>query len=77
MQQHRPTKVGRRCRDAWFYQPSHEVGIIQCNLDQARGELVSRTPIPANPTAFLIYGLRTVGGGRNNHAASEVMVIKK
>lgn len=52
-------------------------GFIQCNLDKAKGELVSRTPIPANTTAFLIYGFRTVGGGRNNHAASEVVVIKK
>jgi hypothetical protein len=48
---------------------------IQCNLE--KGELVSRNAIPAETTAFLIYGFRTVGGGRNNHAASEVVVIKK
>ncbi len=48
---------------------------IQCNLD--KGELVSRSPIPATTTAYLIYGFRTVGGGRNNHASSEVVVIKK
>ncbi len=48
---------------------------IQCNLE--KGELVSRNAIPAGTTAFLIYGFRTVGGGRNNHASSEVVVVKK
>ena len=42
-----------------------------------KGELVSKAPIPGNATGYFIYGFRTVGGGRNNHAASELVVIKK
>ena len=48
---------------------------IQCNL--ANGELVSQQPIPGNTTAYYIYGFKTVGGGRMNHAASDVIVLKK
>lgn len=48
---------------------------IQCNL--ANGELVSQQPIPGNTTAYYIYGFKTVGGGRMNHAASDVIVMKK
>ena len=48
---------------------------IQCNL--AKGELVSRQGIPAGTTAYFIYGFRAVNGGRNNHAASDLVVVKK
>ena len=67
--------------EAWVYRTTSgglwkdpKWDFIQCNLE--KGELVSRNAIPAETTAFLIYGFRTVGGGRNNHASSEVVVIK-
>lgn len=68
--------------EAWVYCTSgggvwkdRKWQFIQCNLD--KGELVSRTPLPQGATAFFIYGFRSVGGGRNNHAASELVIIKK
>jgi len=47
---------------------------IQCNL--ANGELVSRSALPPATTAYFVYGFRTQGGGRNNHAASDLVVLK-
>ena len=47
---------------------------IQCNL--AKDELVSKARLPQGATAYLVYGFKTGGGGRSNHAASEVVVIK-
>ena len=68
--------------EAWVYVTSsgglwkdRKWAFIQCNMD--KGELVSKAPIPGNATGYFIYGFRTVGGGRNNHAASELVVIKK
>ncbi len=48
---------------------------IQCNL--TNGQLVARSPLPNGTTAYLIYGFKTVNGGRMNHAASEVVEVKK
>ena len=47
---------------------------IQCNL--GKGELTAQGPLPKDTTAFLVYGFRVQGGGRNNHAASELVVVK-
>jgi hypothetical protein len=49
---------------------------IQCTL--GKDELISQKPLPPGTTAFLIYGFRVgEGGARSNHAASEVVVLKK
>jgi dienelactone hydrolase len=68
--------------EAWVYftnagglMKDRKWNFIQCNL--ANGELVSQQPIPGNTTAYYIYGFKTVGGGRMNHAASDVIVMKK
>jgi dienelactone hydrolase len=68
--------------EAWVYftnaggaMKDRKWNFIQCNL--ANGELVSQQPIPGDTTAFLIYGFKTEGGGRMNHAASDVIVLKK
>ncbi len=47
---------------------------IQCNL--TKDELVARTPLPPGTTAYLVYGFRTQNGGRNNHAASDLVIVK-
>lgn len=47
---------------------------IQCNL--GKDELVAQKPLPPGTTAYLVYGFKTVGGGRCNHAASDLVVVK-
>jgi len=37
---------------------------------------LSKARLPQGTTAFFVYGFRAQGGGRNNHAASELVVIK-
>ena len=47
---------------------------IKCNL--ADGELVSQQRIPQATTAYFVYGFKSEGGGRSNHAASELVILK-
>ena len=48
---------------------------IECTI--GKEELVSRQPLPSGTTAFLVYVFKTVGGGRSNHSASELVVAKR
>jgi len=47
---------------------------IRCNI--AEGALVSQQRIPPATTAYFVYGFKAEGGGRSNHAASELVVLK-
>lgn len=67
--------------EAWIYCTTsgglwkdRKWNFIQCNL--GKGELVAQGRLPQGTTAFFVYGFRTQGGGRNNHAASELVVLK-
>lgn len=50
-------------------------GFIQCNI--GKGELVSQKPLPPGTTAYFIYGFRSRGGGRDNHAASDLIDVRR
>jgi dienelactone hydrolase len=75
------TKYKGEFTEAWIYCTTsgglwkdRKWNFIQCNL--AKDELVSKARLPQGTTAFFVYGFRTQGGGRNNHAASELVVLK-
>lgn len=67
--------------EAWVYYTTagalfkdRKWAFIQCTL--GNGELVSQQPLPKGTTAYLVYGFKTQGGGRSNHSASELVVLK-
>ena len=47
---------------------------IGCTLGEE--EALSKKPLPKETTALLVYGFRTVGGGRDNHVGSELIVLE-
>jgi len=77
------TKYEGNITEAWVYFTTsggrwggRKWNFIQCNL--GKGELVSQQPIPNGTTAFLVYGFRVGQGGyRSNHAASDLVEIKR
>ncbi|MEI6655913.1 MAG: acetylxylan esterase [Verrucomicrobiota bacterium] len=76
------TKFTGDFTEAWIYCTTagglwkdRKWNFIQCNI--GKGELVSQKPLPAGTTAYFVYGFRTQGSGRNNHAATELVVVKK
>jgi dienelactone hydrolase len=73
------TKYKGEFTEAWIYCTTsggpwkdRKWNFIQCNL--AKAELISQARLPQGTTAYFVYGFRTQGGGRNNHAASELVV---
>jgi hypothetical protein len=77
------TKYKGDFTEAWLYfttaggqMAKRKWNFIQCNL--GKGELISQKPLPQGTTAYLVYGFKVgPGGGRSNHSASEVVVVKK
>jgi hypothetical protein len=72
------TKYQGDFTEAWVYFTTsggqwkdRKWNFIQCNVSEK--ELVSRQPLPQGTTAFLVYVFKSVGGGRSNHAASELV----
>ncbi len=68
--------------EAWLYSATatgqmakRKWNFIQCNI--ANGELVSQKPLPQGATVYLVYGFKVgPGGGRSQHSASDVVVLK-
>lgn len=48
---------------------------IECN--RVEKELVAKKRLPKDTTAFMVYVFRDIGGQRSNHAASELVEVKK
>jgi dienelactone hydrolase len=42
-----------------------------------KDEAVSKQPLPKGATAFLVYGFRNVQGGRDNHSASDLVIVEQ
>jgi hypothetical protein len=75
------TKYQGEFTEAWVYfttsggqWQARKWNFIQCNVGEK--ELVARQPLPQGTTAFLVYVFKDVGGGRSNHAASELVEAK-
>ncbi|MEI8375572.1 MAG: acetylxylan esterase [Planctomycetota bacterium] len=75
------TKYKGNFTEAWIYcttsggpWKNRKWKFIQCNL--GKDELIAKARLPQGTTAFFVYGFRAQGGGRNNHAASELVVVK-
>ncbi len=75
------TKYVGEFNQAWIYfttsdgiWKSRKWNFIQCKIGD--DELVSQKLLPDGTTAFMVYVFRDLGGGRSNHAASDLMLLK-
>ncbi len=75
------TKYVGEFNQAWIYfttsdgiWKSRKWNFIQCKIGD--DELVSQKPLPDGTTAFMVYVFRDLGGGRSNHAASDLILLK-
>jgi len=77
---HTPYTGKDKITEAWLYftrsrgvWKGRKWQFIQCTIGEKA--LVTRKPLPAGTTAFLVYVFRDVRGRRSNHVGSELIVM--
>ena len=79
---HTPYEGNGKFTQAWIYYTKsldnwkdRKWHLIQCSINEE--ELISQKPLPIDTTAFLVYVFRDNNGYRDNHAASELVILSK
>lgn len=79
---HTPYEGKGKFTQAWIYYTKsldnwkdRKWHFIQCSINEE--ELISQKPLPIDTTAFLVYVFRDNNGYRDNHAASELVILSK